>query len=448
MADQEKSLTTEELVIARKYDLTGKIISFLDRHLIYPLFEALESSEIYDQTTILQLKYDLLKDTNMADYIINLWENLHPSEPLPVEISSKRDKVYANLEKLEKETQKTLEILTKQEVISNLKQDKSYNLKFLEKEYEIKSENIDALYEFGQFQYNCGNYGPAADLLSNFRVLSANSDLNASATWGKLASEILLVNWDAALDELQKLRDIIDTRSVSFADPLTQLHQRTWIIHWSLFPFFNTDSNGRDALCDLFFSSSYMSTIQAACPWIIRYLTAAVVATSSKSHSSQTFQKRLKDLIRVVGQERYEYQDPLTEFIQTLYIDFDFEAAQAKLAEAESVLRTDFFLSNIADLFLESARHLISEVYCRIHKRMDLNQLSASLNLTREQGEKWIANLIRDSKMDAKIDESEGTVIMNHPVTSVYQQVIEKTKGLSFRSNQVLTQTLSKQEAV
>jgi translation initiation factor 3 subunit E len=29
--------------------------------------------------------------------------------------------------------------------------------------------------------------------------------------WGKLASEILMQNWETALDDLQKLKDIIDS---------------------------------------------------------------------------------------------------------------------------------------------------------------------------------------------------------------------------------------------
>lgn len=36
--------------------------------------------------------------------------------------------------------------------------------------------------------------------------------------------------------------------------------------------------------------------------------------------------------------------------------------------------------------------------------------------------------------MDAKIDYKEGTVVMNHPPQSVYQQVIERTKGAFFRT--------------
>ena len=71
--------------------------------------------------------------------------------------------------------------------------------------------------------------------------------------------------------------------------------------------------------------------------------------------------------------------------------------------------------------------------------------MSQRLNLSQEEGEKWIVNLIRDTRVDAKIDFEENTVIMNTPVTSVYQQVIERTKGLSFRS-QVLATTIKRRE--
>ena len=62
------------------------------------------------------------------------------------------------------------------------------------------------------------------------------------------------------------------------------------------------------------------------------------------------------------------------------------------------------------------------------------NEAWARLGLNVEDGEKWIVNLIRDTRLDAQIDSKEGTVIMNHPPSSVYQQVIERTKGGFFRT--------------
>jgi translation initiation factor 3 subunit E len=93
----------------------------------------------------------------------------------------------------------------------------------------------------------------------------------------------------------------------------------------------------------MFFSPSYINTIQTNCPWILRYLAAAVITNRSKARNSNQYQKQLKDLIRIVRQEGYEYSDPVTDFIKALYIDFDFEEAQKKLGETEEILKNDFF---------------------------------------------------------------------------------------------------------
>jgi translation initiation factor 3 subunit E len=171
------------------------------------------------------------------------------------------------------------------------------------------------------------------------------------------------------MEEIQKVKESIDTRL--FSNPLAQLESRTWLIHWSLFPFFNHEP-ARDVLTDLFFSPAYINTIQTLCPWILRYLAAAVITNRQRNRNTNTYQKQLKDLIRVVKQEGYEYSDPLTDFVRALYIDFDFEEAQKKLGEAELILRGDFFLASAADAFVDSARHLISESYCKIHQRIDI----------------------------------------------------------------------------
>jgi translation initiation factor 3 subunit E len=189
------------------------------------------------------------------------------------------------------------------------------------------------------------------------------------ATWGKLAAEILSGDWEAAMSEIQMKKEQIDTRL--FNNPLAQLQHRTWLIHWSLFPFFNYDA-GRDTISELFFSPAYINTIQTHCPWILRYLAAAVITNRSRHRNTGQYQKQLKDMTRIVKQENYEYSDPVTNFIKALYIDFDFEEAQKKLSEAAEVMSVDFFLAAGAEAFVDSARHLISEAYCKIHQRIDI----------------------------------------------------------------------------
>jgi translation initiation factor 3 subunit E len=440
-------LSNEELAIAREYDLTKKVLPFLDRHLSYPILDSLR--ELYGDEAIDLSIFELFEGTNMISFLQNQWKAIHGDDkPLPAELTSeKEEEISAVFHKLNKSTSEILSVLNQVEVQEQLKQDKVLNRAYLSREHGVSDEQINELYEFGQFQYNRGDYVVASDLLSNFRALSTDTDMVNNATWGKLAGDIIRLQWESAIKELKNLRDVVDSRS-NFQNPLVQLHHRIWIIHWSLFPFFNSE-DGLEQLLDLFLSSSYLSTIQAAAPWILRYLVAAVVCSETSSNknnlsSSPNFQKRLKDLIKVVKQEEYEYRDPLTDFIKALYVDYDFSEANSKLIEASSILKTDFFLTNLTETFLTNARHLISEVYCKVHQRINLNDISKSLNLTREEGEKLIANLIKETKMDAKIDESEGTVILNHPTTSVYQQVIEKTKGLSFKANQILATALEK----
>jgi translation initiation factor 3 subunit E len=184
-----------------------------------------------------------------------------------------------------------------------------------------------------------------------------------------LASAILCTEWELALEEILKVKENIDQRL--FNNPYSQLESRTWLIHWSLFPLFNNDV-ARDQLLELLFSPSYINTIQTLCPWVLRYLAAAVISNRTRSRNSNTYQKQLKDLIKIVRQEAYEYSDPVTDFVKALYVDFDFEAAQKCMSASEELLEGDFFLTSSADAFVESARHLISEVYCKIHQRIDI----------------------------------------------------------------------------
>jgi translation initiation factor 3 subunit E len=75
---------------------------------------------------------------------------------------------------------------------------------------------------------------------------------------GKLAAEILMQNWDIVLEELNRLKEIIDSKN--FASPLTQHQNRIWLMHWSLFIFFNHE-NGRNGIIALFFQGRYLNVI-------------------------------------------------------------------------------------------------------------------------------------------------------------------------------------------
>lgn len=49
-----------------------------------------------------------------------------------------------------------------------------------------------------------------------------------------------------------------------------------------------------------------------------------------------------------------------------------------------------------------------------------------------EEAERQIVNLIRNARLDVKFDSKIGHVIVDNNAVSPYQQVIERTKNLSF----------------
>lgn len=192
------------------------------------------------------------------------------------------------------------------------------------------------------------------------------------------------------------------------------------------------------------------------CPHILRYLATAVIVNRSKRSA-------LKDLVKVIQQESYSYRDPITELLEHLYVNFDFDGARQKLQECQTVLCNDFFLIALLTEFVESARLMIFETFCRIHQCISIQwvqllsflmlnieyflhtnvifkifflnrMLSEKLNMEVEVAECWIVNLIRSARLDAKIDSKLGHVVMGGQPASPYQQLIEKIETLSVRS--------------
>jgi translation initiation factor 3 subunit E len=240
--------------------------------------------------------------------------------------------------------------------------------------FQLTMDQVNALYHCGHYQFSCGYYPGAAEYLYHFLILSPSYDLGVSAHWGKLASNILSGEFPSAFEEIKDLRDMIDNpQSAAAAKPLSQLQARTWLLHWSLFVFFNLE-DGTQGLLELWLSPAYLNTIQTSCPHLLRYLVAAAII-SRRTPAKTTARPRdhIRDLTRIIQMEEYQYSDPITLFLKDLFCDFDFEKAQERLKVAEGVVKNDFFLSGFAESFVENARWLVSELFCRLHQRIDIS---------------------------------------------------------------------------
>ncbi|EFJ05347.1 hypothetical protein SELMODRAFT_269977 [Selaginella moellendorffii] len=417
-----------------QFDQTLKIAPFLDRHLVFPLLEFLQDKGIYPNDQILKAKIELLAKTNMVDYMMDIHRSLY--DEVPKEMMDRRAEVVNRLKALEDLAAPLIAFLQNPQMTAELKPERQANLQMLHDRYQIGPEHIDALYQYAKFQFECGNYSGAADFLYQYRTLTINSEKAYSAMWGKFAAEILMQNWSGAEYELGKLKEAMDSKN--FSSPLVQVQNRVWLMHWSLFVYFNLES-GRHSLIDLFMNDRYLHVIQTHAHHLLRYLAAAFVVCKRKHRGN------IKDFIKVIQQEHHTYRDPITEFLECLYVNYDFEGAQRKLQECEDLILNDFFLGRpetdngyivykFRDEFLENARLAMFETYCKIHQRIDIGMLSDKLHMNYDDAERWIANLINFSRLDAKIDSKNGTVVMGVQHTDVYEQAIERTKPLATRT--------------
>ncbi len=81
-----------------------------------------------------------------------------------------------------------MSFLSSEDKVKQLKQDKAYNLAFLQEEFQIGPQQIDALYNFAKFQFECGNYSGAAEFLYHYRHAPCYS-MHCSALCGPLIQE-------------------------------------------------------------------------------------------------------------------------------------------------------------------------------------------------------------------------------------------------------------------
>lgn len=419
-----------------EYDLTSKIGEYLDRHMIFPLLEFLSSRKIYEEKSILAIKLDLLKTTNMVDFAVDCYKNLNPDEDVPEHLIEKRVLIVEELVELSNSVSPFIDLFEKEDVKKLLETDRDHTiiLDHLRTNYSEfhPDETIPILFKFAKFQFDCGGYEKTSSILDAYRILVPSTEKHiGDCLWGKLGSDILTQNWDQSLNDFNQLREWID-KNEKDTGALQTLQQRCWLIHWGLYVYFH-HPKGRELLIDLFFThghESYLNAVQTTCPHVLRYITAAAIISKRRKHI-------MKDLVRIIQQESYNYRDPITELVECLYVNFDFDGAQVKLRGCDEVLANDFFLAAFHDEFIENARLFSFETFCRIHQCITIKMLAEKLNMTHEEAEKWIVDLIRNARLDAKIDSKLGHVVFGAQAISPYQQIIEKTKMLTMRANAI-----------
>jgi translation initiation factor 3 subunit E len=348
---------------------------------VLPLLDFLGEKKLYKSADLLAGKIALAAATKMVDFHAGEYRALHGQDPPNVE--EHKAAVYAELQAAQAAVGPLLAILNDENHLAEeLVKEERFTAEVLEKEHQVTRANIDALYVFARLNFDCGRYRDSADYLYYYRLLCRASvpeeaEQSYQALWGKLASEILMVNGDAAYADLVSLKELIDARS--HVAPYLQLQQRAWLVTWSLFVFFNIP-DGRVKMIDFMLGDAkLLNAVQTSAPHLLRYLTAAVLINRkslSRASSTNYSKNVMKDLAKILVTEQPNYSDPVTQFLLAVYTEFDFKRAHLALRECETLLTNDFFLGYSTDEFMEQARLLLFEAYTKIHKVIKIESVA------------------------------------------------------------------------
>ena len=74
-----------------EYEFLDKLVRRMDRHLIFPLLEHQLNSDTISQERYDDIKlaiFNLLKNTNMIDFVGNLYKEIHKTENIPSEYAN------------------------------------------------------------------------------------------------------------------------------------------------------------------------------------------------------------------------------------------------------------------------------------------------------------------------------------------------------------------------
>mmetsp|Transcript_120540 Transcript_120540/g.300703 ORF Transcript_120540/g.300703 Transcript_120540/m.300703 type:complete len:464 (-) Transcript_120540:177-1568(-) len=437
-AGEAPQLSLEQAKHLARYDNTAKMTPFLDRHLIFPILNQVQESGIYKTEDVTRVELQLLAETWMIDYACDRYEGI--GEEPPASLTDRREDILEKLASCRNHVMRLLEILEDDEKVKRISTFKSIGE--LCDAFDIEPEMVDELVTYAKMQFDCGNYELSSQLLKHYRNMPQASETmtpkQITALWGSAASALLLKEFqgdDSASELIFKLDEYLENAKAPKSEVL--LH-RTWLLHWTLFAIFWHDKPD-PKLMDFLLNEKSLSIISLSCPHLFRYVGAVLI-----------LQKRLKHLVKdtvwIIHHEAATYSDPVTRFLLALYTEMDYDDAQHELQRCEQVCLSDCFLRDHWNEFQENARLHIFESYCRIHQCINIQMISSKLNMEAEEAELWIVKLIQNAKLDARIDSEKSRVVMTKAPPNVYQQVIEKTKNLAFRST-MLVSNMDKEKA-
>eukprot|EP01066_Platyproteum_vivax_P013671 Platyproteum_vivax@DN6178_c0_g1_i1.p1 len=425
-----------------KHDISHSMMPFLDPHLAIPIinYSAKFTGERIKNLRTIQV----LKGATMLQYINDLKKQT--GQEHDQNVTSAEKQILSVLDQKEGLLYKFNEAFVKASneiMLQTGTQEAAQIVDSLIKDDLFPRDVLDQLAEIGRYTYNCGVYANSVQALE-FYISAAGADPNLqaqrfSALWGRFAAKILMTDYDPELlnAEIQLIDQSIENQRLSKKQLLTH---RLWLLHWSLFLLFHPGKNfSRPETLDWFFNDKNVAAVAIGAPHMFRYYAVLLVLHKriGSKHAASALSPTSATHLLIQASQNSTYQDPFVWLIEALIGRLDFESAQMALQECRAAAEADKFVFPHWDEFLDNTRLLVFECYCRVHSSINIGMLATRLNMEPVAAENWIVNLIRNARLDARIDSENNRVVMATQIPDVYAQVLDRTKTVYYKSGAI-----------
>jgi eIF3 subunit 6 N terminal domain len=126
-----------------QHDLFPKFAQFLDPQLAFALLEFAASQGIYDKDDVTRARIKLLHGTNMVEYEASLYQEL--GQAAPEELQERHAAVIKQVTEVQEKAKPIIDILSKEENISQLKADRTQNMAFMKVRLQSHISDLDHL---------------------------------------------------------------------------------------------------------------------------------------------------------------------------------------------------------------------------------------------------------------------------------------------------------------
>ncbi|KAJ1503599.1 Eukaryotic translation initiation factor 3 subunit E [Coelomomyces lativittatus] len=246
--------------------------------------------------------------------------------------------------------------------------DRVFNANLIVTKAKLPLESLHKLYELGQLNYNMGKYKLSYQFFQSYLLVCSDPARYLATMWGLLAGFILDGNYLDASEQIVKLSTIIE--STSFPSASHALMQRCWLLHWSLFVYFNHEIQvdvGLPLFLEFFLKPNHLNAIETECPWLLRYM---IVASSITGQHGET-------LAKSASQQKYHaHYDPFVAFLEALLIDVNLEKVAVHLQEIQRSISEDSFLFPIQSIVLFHLKKWVFNEIASFYSRITIDKLA------------------------------------------------------------------------